>query len=82
MNKRKREQNEAEFDFWNELEGGGRMYWFEILGRSGGKARYVKTTDKEEVTISFVQEIYDMSDKLIEIHEKYPVDKGHKKVSP
>lgn len=82
MNERKREQNEAEFDCWNELEGGGRMYWFEISGRSGGKARYVKTTDLGEVTISFVQEIYDRSGRLIEIHEKYPIDKGHKKVVP
>ncbi len=33
-----------------------------------------------EVTIAFSQEIYDNSGVLIEIHEKFPIDKGHKKV--
>jgi len=33
----------------------------------------------EEITISFVQEIYDSSGVLREVHEKYPIDKGHTK---
>ena len=28
----------------------------------------------------FLQEIYDEQGKLVELHEKYPVDKGHQKV--
>jgi len=33
-----------------------------------------------EETLSFYQEIYDNNGKLTEIHEKYPDDKGHKKI--
>ena len=33
-----------------------------------------------EVTIRFWQEIYDENDELIEVHEKFPTDKGHQKV--
>jgi hypothetical protein len=46
----------------------------------GGFARYVKTVDKNETTILFVQKIYNSKSELVEIHEKYPIDKGHKKV--
>ena len=28
----------------------------------------------------FWQEVYDDHGKLVEIHEKFPVDKGHRKV--
>jgi hypothetical protein len=47
MNHQKRIQNEREFEFWDELENGGRKYWFEIKGRMGGFARYIKLTDPE-----------------------------------
>jgi hypothetical protein len=43
----------------------------------GWKARYVKTVDADEKTLSFKQEIYDENEKLVEIHEKFPEDKGH-----
>jgi hypothetical protein len=33
--------------------------------------------DRDENTISFVQEIYDDNDQLIEVHQKYPIDSGH-----
>lgn len=33
-----------------------------------------------EETISFFQEIYDQNGNLVEIHEKFPEDKGHRKV--
>jgi hypothetical protein len=46
----------------------------------GWKARYVKTVDADEKTLSFKQEIYDENEKLVEIHEKFPVDKGHIKL--
>ena len=80
MNQQKRIQNEREFEFWDELENGGRKYWFEIKGRMGGFAWYIKLTDKQENTISFVQEIYNSIGELIEKHEKFPIDKGHKKM--
>ncbi|MBY0434888.1 MAG: hypothetical protein K2U26_12335 [Cyclobacteriaceae bacterium] len=59
---------------------GGRKYWFDVLGRGGGMARYVKEVDREETTLAFWQEIYDSRGVMIEIHEKYPIDKGHKKI--
>jgi hypothetical protein len=36
--------------------------------------------DAMEETVKFYQEIYNGKDKLIEIHEKFPLDKGHKKL--
>ena len=77
MNEQKRKQNEKEFSNWEDLPGGGRKYWFEINGRQGGFARYTKTTDANEITLTFVQEIFDATGNKIAIHEKYPVDKGH-----
>ena len=35
---------------------------------------------KHEITVRFWQEIYDDQGTLVEIHEKYPVDKGHRKL--
>jgi hypothetical protein len=42
--------------------------------------RYVKEVDADENTVRFWQEIYNDQGKLVEIHEKYPVDKGHQQV--
>jgi hypothetical protein len=75
-----RPQNERKFGSWEELPNGGRRYWFEVAGRHGWKARYVKEVDAYETTVRFWQEIYDDQDQLVEIHEKYPVDKGHQQV--
>ena len=75
-----RPQNERKFGHWDELPSGGRRYWFEVAGRRGWKARYVKEADANENTVRFWQEIYDDRGKLVEIHEKYPVDKGHQQV--
>lgn len=36
--------------------------------------------DANEETVKFYQEIYDENGTLIEIHEKYPVDKGHRRI--
>ena len=44
------------------------------------KARYVKEVDALEETVKFYQEIYDGEGNLIETHEKFPADKGHRKV--
>jgi hypothetical protein len=75
-----RQQNERKFRNWEALPNGGRRYWLEVSGRAGWRARYVKEVDASETTIRFLQEIYDASGKLMEIHEKFPVDKGHIKL--
>jgi hypothetical protein len=76
----KRRQNERKFRSWEDLPSGGRRYWYEVIGRLGWKARYVKEVDANERTVRFYQEIYDDRGKLVEVHEKYPVDKGHQPV--
>jgi hypothetical protein len=74
-----RGQNEKKFGQWQELPDGGRRYWMDIAGRQGWRARYVKEVDEHETTLRFYQEIYDELGELVEVHEKYPVDKGHTK---
>ena len=80
MSKVKRDINERKFSNWEEKEN-GRLYWFEIEGKYGWKAKYLKLVDENDSTLKFWQEIYDNLGKLVEIHEKYPVDKGHIKLS-
>jgi len=75
-----RSQNEKKFGQWDELTGGGRRYRLDVPGRSGWLARYLKEVDAQELTVRFWQEIYDERGKLVEIHEKFPVDKGHQKM--
>ncbi len=75
-----KEQNERKFPNWQDLTGGGRRYWLDILGHSGWRARYVKEVDAREGTVRFYQEIYDENDQLVEVHDKYPVDLGHRKI--
>ncbi|MBM4141575.1 MAG: hypothetical protein FJ242_08890 [Nitrospira sp.] len=76
----KRQINEKKFAEWEDLPNGGRRYYLEVKGRHDWKARYVKEVDANEETIRFFQEVYDEKGILIEIHEKFPVDKGHKKI--
>ena len=75
-----RSQNEKKFRHWNELPGGGRRYRLDVPGRQGWLARYLKEVDENDSTLRFWQEIYDDLGKLVEVHEKYPVDTGHQKV--
>ena len=75
-----RAQNEKRFDKWEELPDGGRRYRLDVQGKSGWMAAYLKEVDANETTIRFWQEIYDNTGKLVEIHQKFPVDKGHQKV--
>jgi YD repeat-containing protein len=75
-----RAQNERKFRIWEELPDGGRRYSREFAGRAGGRARYVKEVDANERTVRFTQEIYDASGRLIEVHDKFPVDSGHKRL--
>ena len=76
-----RAQNETQFGQWDELPGGGRRYRFDVPGKLGWLARYLKEVDANETTLRFWQEIYDDQGKRVETHEKYPVDKGHQKVA-
>ncbi|MFP4672554.1 MAG: hypothetical protein ACOC43_13750 [Desulfohalobiaceae bacterium] len=78
MKEQKRKQNEKKFHAWEELSEGGRCYWLEVIGKFNWKAKYIKKVDSEERTLSFHQEIYNNLGILVEIHEKYPRDKGHK----
>jgi hypothetical protein len=75
-----RTQNERKFGNWEALPSGGRRYWFDVAGRNGWRARYVKEVNGEEQTIRFYQEIFDDEGGLVEIHEKFPIDTGHQKV--
>jgi hypothetical protein len=76
----KRQLNERKFSDWENLSNGGRRYWLEINGKHGWKARYVKEVNALEETTKFYQEVYDNKGKLVEIHEKFPLDKGHRNV--
>jgi hypothetical protein len=76
----KRRQNERKFGVWDELPDGGRRCLYEVEGRDGWSARYVKEVDASEGTVKFYQEIYDEHGCLVAIHEKYPVNKGHIRV--
>ncbi len=76
MNENKRQKNKTDFDLWIEKED-GRIYSFEVAGKLGWKAKYLKEVNNEEVTIRFWQEVYDDNNILKEVHEKYPIDKGH-----
>ena len=79
-----RVQNENKFGQWDKLPSGGRRYRLDVPGKLGWLARYLKDLDANEVTVRFWQEIYDDKGKLVEMHEKFPVDKGHQncKVKP
>ena len=79
-NEQKRRENERKFSSWEELPNASRRYFYEVQGRLGWKACYIKEVDAFEQTIRFYQEIYDDTGCLVETHEKYPVNKGHKKV--
>ena len=80
MNTVKRLQNERKFKKWEELPNGGRRYYYTVQGRVAGSAIYIKIVSAEEETVFFGQEIYDAFGNLIETHEKFPNDSGHKKV--
>ncbi len=76
----KRRDNERKFGQWEDIAGGGRRYYLEVPGLHGWTARYVKEVDADEQTTQFRQEIFNESRQLVEIHEKYPIDKGHVRI--
>ena len=65
---------------WVPLPGGGRRYRRDVPGISGWKAVYLKEVDASETTVRFRQEIYDGTGKLRCVHEKFPLDRRHRKV--
>lgn len=75
-----REQNERKFQRWDDLPDGARRYRLDVSSRSGWKVRYVKEVDNNEMTIRFYQEVYNEIGELVEVHHKYPIDLGHRKV--
>ncbi|MBI3354972.1 MAG: hypothetical protein HY034_08830 [Nitrospirae bacterium] len=77
---KKRNLNERKFSELEDLSDGGRRYFLEVKGRHGWNARYVKEVDADEETLKFFQEIYNDKGVLVEVHEKFPVDKGHRKI--
>jgi hypothetical protein len=77
---RKRLENEKKFGNWSDLPTGGRCYLLEVPGLHGWMARYIKEVDAEEQTVRFLQEVYDEHRQLVEIHEKYPIDRGHTRI--
>lgn len=46
------------------------------------RARYLKEVDRDERTVRFWQEIYDERGMLVEVHEKFPIDRGHRRKLP
>lgn len=77
---KKRQINERKYNNYEKLSNGGRRYWFQVKGKLGYTAKYVKEVNNKEEVIRFYQEIYNVQMELIEIHEKFPIDKGHKKI--
>lgn len=49
-------------------------------GQAGLAGALFEGVDRAETTLRFRQEIYDDQGRLAEVHEKYPVDKGHQQV--
>jgi hypothetical protein len=58
----------------------GKLYSYDVKGRSGWLARYVKQVDADEATVRFYQEVFDGGGRLRDVHEKFPVDLGHRKM--
>jgi hypothetical protein len=75
-----RAQNERKFGSWKLLDDKGRLYWLDVRGKMNWRARYLKQVDAQENTIRFWQEIFDNNGVLVEVHQKYPVDLGHKSI--
>ena len=59
LDARKRRLNERKFGQWSALPNGGRRYGYDVPGRLGWTARYVKEVDAAEETVRFRQEIFD-----------------------
>ena len=80
MNLTKRRENERKFGNWEDLPNDGRRYHYDLPGRKGWSARYIKEVNSREETILYAQEIYDTDGHLVERHQKFPIDTGHQKI--
>jgi hypothetical protein len=75
-----RTTNEKRYKEWVTTADGGRIYTRKVEGQYGWHALYIKQVDAHEKIISFRQEIYNEQMELIEIHEKFPIEKGYQKI--
>ena len=75
-----RKENERRFKNWDELPTNGRRYWYDRKGVVSGFQRMIKIVDANENTLQLIQEIYDDDEKLIERHQKFPIDTGHEEL--
>ncbi len=75
-----RKANERKFTTWTDQPDGGRRYWYNVSGSWRWTARYVKELNAQERILAFRQEIYDEQERLVELHEKFPIDTGHKRM--
>ncbi len=75
-------RNERDWPDWLDLPGNRRRYWLKRKGRVWGyqilykEVVFEKETQLEQ-TVRMWQEIYDDSGRLVETHQKYPIDTGH-----
>jgi len=56
----KRRQNERKFGTWRDLPDGGRLYSYEVKGRSGWLAKYLDNTSVFALTRAFAR--FDVAD--------------------
>jgi hypothetical protein len=80
-----RYRNERDWPNWKDLPNGRRRYWLRRQGTVFGyqvlfKEVIFNPETQLEETARMWQEIYDDADCLIETHEKYPTDTGHRKL--
>ena len=84
MSKR-RQRNERDWPDWEDLPANRRRYWIRRQGREWGwqilfkEVVFDPKTQLEE-TARMWQEIYANDGRLVESHQKFPVDTGHQKL--
>lgn len=80
-----RQRNERDWPEWEDLPGSRRRYWLRRPGHEWGyhilfKEVVFDAKTQLEETVRLWQEVYDGTGKLVETHQKYPVDTGHRKI--
>lgn len=79
-----RRRNERDWPNWKDLPDGRRQYWIRRQGREWGcqimfKEVVFDPKTQLEQTARLWQEVYDDNGKMVESHQKFPVDTGHRK---
>jgi hypothetical protein len=82
---RRRKQNERIWPHWQDLPESRRRYWLRREGFVWGHQVLFKEVvfnpeTQLEQTTRMWQEIYDDHGELVESHQKYPTDTGHRKL--